>query len=305
MISSSADFQLDVLLPFHRIDKHLYKAIKSTLESMNVEVNLILIDDRSAAFTDVPSFALSPNVTYVRTSGNCGYGESLRYGSKYLKAEFLALMNSDDLSHPLRFSTQLSQIGNADINICKMRRISSRGYPSISVMGNPRRSYSRIMLGFGAIGADATWLMRTKWWRENAFFDDEPCLDWRIALSAFGNSNITFSPYFLYSYRRHAAQTSRLRMSEFEIEKLYLKWAVFMESCTGKNLGLEAFHYLATPWIRRSNLPALEIWHIEKLIIESAKNLSATQRKEIKLLLRRRRLIHFILLFLDKLKYNS
>jgi glycosyltransferase involved in cell wall biosynthesis len=300
----SKQFDLDVLLPFHKIDSHLEQAIDSILKSERVNLHLILIDDRNCLDETPLILPKNANITLAKTSGLTGYGESLRIGSKYIESEFVALMNSDDLVNKSRFHKQLIQIADSDLNICKMRRITSKGWPSFSVMGQPRKTYSKLMLGFGSLGADATWLMKSNWWRGKSFFDNQPCLDWRIALKSFQSSQITFTDEFLYQYRRHPGQTSKFMMSRTSIEMLFKEWKNYMKDSTGIEFGLEEFYYLAVPWIRRSKLSYREILELEHLIKSSVSNLEKNEKSEIVFLMRRRRLIHVTLFFLNLLAFS-
>ena len=117
--------KLDVLLPFHRIDKYFYEALNS-LKKSTVPLRVIMINDSVNQ-----NFRLNLHsttnlwLTYCNTGGNIGYGNALKIGTNYIENPFVALMNSDDLIHPDRFKKQLEIINEFDIVISNLRKIGS------------------------------------------------------------------------------------------------------------------------------------------------------------------------------------
>ena len=242
---------LDVLLPFHRGDKFLISAIKSLNASESVSFRLIAIDDRPSPKTDLSElFSEVKNLEMVSTEGGEGYGAALRAGTSYLNAEVCALMNSDDLVHPERFRLQLEVLNKAEVCSTRIQRISENGRKIPSISGQlTSKDYHAIYLLFGSYGADATWCMRSSWWRNNVFFDNFDCLDWRIGMKVLPNSSVGRIDTPLYFYRKHPNQiTSTFNISEPDMSVIFEAWVELSERYGLAKNTRTVFSILATPW---------------------------------------------------------
>jgi glycosyltransferase involved in cell wall biosynthesis len=253
---------LDVLLPFHRVDKYFKDAIDSLSNTQGVSFNVILIDDRLDKSVNIlKMFSPLKNFIIVETEGQQGYGLALKAGTAHIKADSVALFNSDDLMHPLRFKKQLQKLENSDLNFTKMNRINSLSKQTISLAGEICSSnYDSIYLIFGSYGANATWCMKSTWWHENAFFDNKACLDWRIALNTFYKTNISFIQEYLYSYRKHDKQvTYEKNVSHSDMLPVLNAWNDFLATQNLPSYSFETFLSIGAPWITSSPLSKIEI----------------------------------------------
>ncbi len=208
--------EISVLLPFHLENDFLWDAIDSVCSSVEVDFQLILIDDckfpsRIEDFLANRSYA---KVKLVRNKGIHGYGPALLAGKNYCDGNYVALMNSDDLMDPERLVKQLCALRdtNSDVCITKMRQISSSGKTILPILSDfQTKEFSLLYLLLGSYGANATWLMTRDWFEENFVFDSFDLLDWRIALSAFPDSKLTYIDEQLYTYRKHDLQGTKNR----------------------------------------------------------------------------------------------
>jgi hypothetical protein len=242
---------LDVILPFHRADRYFESAILSLAENKNISFRTILIDDRRDKSQNLTKlFRNLKKYTIVNTPGGVGYGKSLQYGSKWIESEAVALFNSDDLISPDRLSRQYESLINSEISITNFSRINKRGKHINSILGEIRSLvYDPIFLTLGSYGANATWCARKTWWDRNVYFDSEECLDWRIALMSYGNSQISFINEPLYFYRKHDNQiTSNKKISKTKMELVYSAWTNFTTSVGISPSSYSTFANLATPW---------------------------------------------------------
>jgi len=244
---------VDILMPFHIVDNYFYSALNSLSDSTIRDFHLILIDDRELTEFPIDLSSLEcfnlPRITYLRTSGRQGYGNALRVGTEHISADFTALFNSDDLIHPERFKLQIDEIADQDIIFCKMLKFSSKKKNIPFLLGeNKSKFYHPLFLILGSYGADATWLMRSDWWRQNSFFDDSDCLDWRIALSSFSKSKVSYCDQALYFYREHPNQTTNPRKRTSDLESSYLSWKAFGNKYGLEGLTESVFYWMAAPW---------------------------------------------------------
>jgi len=247
---------LDVVLPFHRVDKYFESAILSLAQSKRVTFRTILIDDRvdksknlANLFNNLKSFVV------IQTPGGIGYGKSLEYGSKLVESDVIALFNSDDLISPDRLARQYDQLNNYEISIVNMARINEQGKPNKSIMGEiSSTAYNPIFLSLGAYGANASWCVRKTWWDKFIYFDNYECLDWRIALTSFCSSSIGFISEPLYFYRKHSDQvTNQYNLSHSQMDVVYKAWINFITSIGIEPTAYSTFSALATPWVRSAS----------------------------------------------------
>ena len=244
---------IDVLLPFHRNDRLLLEAIDSVLK--NQDCRIILIDDRRKfERTDIKL----PNHTRIeltKTTGQVGYGKALELGSKFIRNDFIALMNSDDLVNPNKFKRQMNSLENKLISITGMKKTNLRGQTKSSALGPKEiNEYDPILLIFGAYGANATWMMRKEWFEKNFFYDNKDCLDWRIAMRAFKLEEIAYIKENLYIYRQHRNQITKKRVSENAYEAVISEWSEFCKKYGVTKVNNQIFTFLAAPWLNKKSL---------------------------------------------------
>ena len=265
---------IDLLLPFHKLDKYFDEAISSLELVKRISINVILIDDRvdkSKSLSHIKNRL--KNYQIVETRGGIGYGLALEIGSKYIQSNAVALFNSDDLVHPDRFFKQLDELESSELNFTKLQRFKGR-FKSSSLIGEMNaKFYSPMYLLLGSYGANASWCMRSEWWRRNAFFDNENCLDWRIALSSFKDSKVSYLDEALYFYRKHNDQvTSNKYLSRKQLQPLYESWNYFAISFGMPSSSFENFSTLALPWNSSEKIDIQDLKFTVKEVLNSVKS---------------------------------
>jgi glycosyltransferase involved in cell wall biosynthesis len=200
--------KVSVILPFHREpDSLLENAISSVKDSLGINTELILVDDRINPMTKLLGFKESCNVT----SGGVGYASALNLGKSFVQSDYLALMNSDDLIHPRRLITQVRLIQSTGIaiSLCGTKNIGSI-FAHRNVLGSaPSTFYSKKLLLLGAYGANASLVGLTKFF-ENRYWDDIDMSDWKFALENYPEEiSQSSTSELLYFYRRHSGQVTK------------------------------------------------------------------------------------------------
>jgi hypothetical protein len=198
------DLSIDIILPFHRSDVFLERAINSVNQSVGVRTNLILIDDR-------PEFEELSFATSARTGG-LGYASAINASRPFLRSKFCALMNSDDLVHPERFLKQVValQKSGKNISVTRMRKFKNSNFPIFMLGGNPKfDKFKKEVQLITSFYSNASWLMNTDYWVsvgdiEN--FGDGS--DWAWGVKLFGQTDPFIHPEVLYFYRSHKNQTT-------------------------------------------------------------------------------------------------
>ena len=281
---------LEVLLPFHRVDRFFEEAVLSLSQSVGIDFKVILIDDRIEKNKNILNL-LKPlkNYEIVETSGGKGYGEALKVGSQNLSSDMVALFNSDDLVHPLRFKNQVIQLEQVDISLCKLEKISKKGDRINAIAGSfESKKYSPIFLSLGSYGANATWCMRKEWWDKYSFFDSKECLDWRIALQSFGESNIGYTKNSLYYYRKHPRQVTAINNMKVEnYGPVYEAWSQFISKLHLPLLNEATFRFIAMPWLSSSSFDYKSILQFSEAILSISCEDAEINKNILKILKRR------------------
>ena len=273
---------IDLLLPFHKLDKYFDEAISSLELVKRISINVILIDDRvdkSKSLSHIKNRL--KNYQIVETRGGIGYGLALEIGSKYIQSNAVALFNSDDLVSKVRFSKQVKALESSEICITNLRRISASGSKTSSVTGSlTSPSYDPIFLLFGSYGANATWCMRSEWWLKNAFFDGGESLDWRIGLKKLPCSKFSYLDEPLYFYRKHKNQiTASKKVEAAKLDPIYSDWRAYLDllGIASKERGV--FDVMATPWLSYGKIQIEEI----KAFVSEIEVIIASKPTEVKL----------------------
>jgi glycosyltransferase involved in cell wall biosynthesis/tRNA A37 methylthiotransferase MiaB len=100
--------KISVIMSVYNGAEHLEDAIKSILKQTQPNFEFIIINDAS---TDSTSEILAkfddPRIVIITNDENLGLTRSLNIGFKIAKGEYIARMDADDISHPLRFEKQV------------------------------------------------------------------------------------------------------------------------------------------------------------------------------------------------------
>ena len=196
---------VDVIIPFHRHDEMLERSIASVSQAIEVEINIILVDDR----TNREDF--SPYST-VKTRSH-GYENAVNSALPHLKSNFVALMNSDDLIFPERFIQQITLIKETGKSICisRMRKTTPRRIPQFMLGGNPRLKniYPDLFL-VSAHYSNATWCATRGFWEKNVLFESEGVgSDWLLGSKILSDQNTCILLRPTYLYIQHELQITK------------------------------------------------------------------------------------------------
>ena len=153
-------------------------------------------------------------------------------------------------------------------------------------MPNWSRYDPRYLL-LGAYGADATWCTSSEWWKSEVHFDDEPIWDWRVALDVFPTATVAVVGQPLYSYRRHARQTTAPQNVSSTFEVIASRWERLAEGYFLPKLSSEDASVMSMPWLRdpqKSSPEMLESW--SRALLDSVSDSSV--RHDLAMILKRR-----------------
>ena len=100
--------KISVILPVYNSETTIEAAVKSILSQSFKDFELIIINDGSSDDTEqiINSFK-DKRIKYIKNVKNIGLIASLNIGIKFSSSEYVARMDSDDISHPSRLKKQI------------------------------------------------------------------------------------------------------------------------------------------------------------------------------------------------------
>ncbi len=110
--------KISVILPVYNAEKYLREAIDSILTQTFTDFELLLINDGSTDGSEaIILFYTDSRVVYVKNDVNRGLIFSLNKGIDIAKGEYIARMDADDISMPMRLEKQLSYLENNAVDM--------------------------------------------------------------------------------------------------------------------------------------------------------------------------------------------
>lgn len=248
--------KVDVVMPFHRNDHLLEQAIRSILNSVGVEIRLILVDDRDSSKKS--SLNIDGNFLLIETGG-VGFPRALRAGLDLVSAPFFAFQDSDDLTNPTRLCLQTMDLvkGNFDISICGLFRINKEGYPNL--LQPPLFRDSKLLQVsnlLGSINSNSSWVCRNSMLAFQGFMSPEYlAIDWATTLTLDKSVRARIIPKRHYRYRYHKSQlTNNREYKANSFKQIYPLWQKLNSELNLPYLSLEEAACVAAPWT--VNVPA-------------------------------------------------
>jgi hypothetical protein len=249
---------VDLLIPFHKVDNFLWKAVESACNSRGVNLHIILLDDREQSkdkdqqiLEKIYRHLDSKEIDFtVHRTLSRGYANALNESKLLVKGNFVAILNSDDLISKNRLLIQTNELQNGfDVCICRLKKFSSF-LPLPALLGALRFDYCTELLLIGAYGADATFVTTKKLWQTDFVYrTDIPMADWEMALRCYSKYRVSLIPETLYGYRMHRQQVSRTTSETHELpSEFFQSWVLLSQSFGLPVLDRDQVSILATPW---------------------------------------------------------
>lgn len=110
--------KISVIMPAYNAEKYIAEAIESILNQTFKDFEFIIIDDCSTDNTSKISLRYAKKdkrIKYFRNEKNVGCTSSLNNGLKHYKGNYVARMDSDDISDRNRFKEQIKAIEKYDV----------------------------------------------------------------------------------------------------------------------------------------------------------------------------------------------
>ena len=122
--------QISVLMPVYNAEKYLKEAIDSILGQTFTDFEFIIVNDGSTdSSRNVILSYKDKRIKFIDNKKNEGIINALNTGLDHATGEYIARMDADDISFPVRFERQLKIMTEYDIDVCgtTMRLIDEEG----------------------------------------------------------------------------------------------------------------------------------------------------------------------------------
>jgi Glycosyl transferase family 2 len=203
---------ISVVLPVYNGEKFIGEAVQSILDQTFTNFELIAIDDGSTDQTlaILERFRSLDHRVKVVSRENRGLVETLNEGVALAKGAWVARMDADDVSSPIRFERQLLRLQDTGADICGTW-IKFFGTSDRRELRHPQGDEAiKVALLFGSPFAHSTVMAKKAFFSQFRYSKQwEACEDYELwERAARAGLKMTNVPEVLLSYRLHETQIS-------------------------------------------------------------------------------------------------
>jgi glycosyltransferase involved in cell wall biosynthesis len=209
---------LIVLMPTYNVEKYVSMAIESILDQSHQAFIFLILDDGSTDSTIdiVEHYAhRDERIVFIKNKDNEGIIESRNKlfdlcKDKYSDHEYIALMDSDDISHPERFSKQLSFFKNNPQYKLLASNIKVIPYNTYADLSDVNGKIKEKMIFINVINNPSSMLHASLVNEHGLRYDPDyrGSSDYKFWIDALEFSDFYILDDYLLNYRRHGAQES-------------------------------------------------------------------------------------------------
>lgn len=263
---------VSIIMPVYNVERYVKEAIDSALNQTYPHLELIVMNDGSSDGTaDICRSYTDPRVRYYENPANMGVLRTRNEALKLVRGEYVAWLDSDDISLPTRLEKQVSFLeANPDYVMCGTlhQDIDGEGRPLLKsyfpCTDKDLRSFLLLVNSF----CNSSTMVRGPLMQELRFAEDcEVAEDYDLWIRLAQQGKLANIPEFLTLYRVHGNNIS--------ITKKDRMFAI-VKTLAGRILTDAGVHYtpeeleihskmlsFAGPWFGEQNrLKALEDWVI-------------------------------------------
>ena len=208
--------KVSVIMPVYNAEKYLKDAIESILNQTFTNFEFLIINDGSndKSKTIIESYNDS-RIRLLNNKENSGLAKVRNKGISEAKAEYIAWLDADDTSHPLRLEKQVKLLDNyPEIGICGtwVKTIGTKNSHKWRYPTNP--DFIRCRMLFDDPLATSSVMLRKKLLvghNQNFDLNYPPAEDYDLWERLSYCCKITNIPKILTFYRLHGNQTSKVK----------------------------------------------------------------------------------------------
>jgi glycosyltransferase involved in cell wall biosynthesis len=209
--------KITVILPVYNCELYVQTAVQSILNQTFIDFELLIIDDASTdATVSILKKMDDSRIQLIEKPVNSGYTNSLNYGLKLAKGEYIARMDGDDISYPERFAKQIAYLEtHPEVVVCGT---------TYKIVDNDKRitlpihtEAIKIELLWGNCISHPSVMMRKSVLDQYVIQYDstkEPAEDYHLWIELLHYGELYNLPNLLLEYRVYGNQVSRKRAEE-------------------------------------------------------------------------------------------
>ena len=240
---------VSVLMPAYNSELYIAEAIQSILNQTYQNIELIIFDDGSSDKTRqvIQSFT-DPRMIKILSDQNYGVVRARNEMIDKASGKYIALMDADDISDPMRLEKQVSILESGQYDICGSAQwVLDEGTCQIKKSKDKfSDSDLRALLSVycclcnSAVTGRAEIFKRFKY--DTSILTSEDYYLW-VQMAAAGSRFLNL-PERLITYRRYPAQTSSVHLEKFkittiEVQKKYLELLGISQNYCPRHLPLK------------------------------------------------------------------
>lgn len=220
--------KISVIMPAYNAEKYIKEAIDSILNQTYADFEFIIINDGSSDRTEEIILSYNdPRIVYVKNEKNLGVASSLNRGLETAGGEYIARMDSDDISMPERFEKQVAYLKNHESTVVLGTAINSFdgiGFQSQKTFSQDLEDM-KVDLFFSCGLAHPSVMMRRDVIRELGGYDPNynGLEDYELWCRVIEKYEITTLPDILLRYRIHENQVTKNPSEEYRTQMHNLK----------------------------------------------------------------------------------
>jgi hypothetical protein len=215
--------KISVIMPAYNAERYVGEAIESVLSQTFGDFEFLIIDDASTDSTEsvIASFS-DPRIRLLKNENNLGIARTLNRGLDEALGEYIARMDSDDVSLPERFEKQVRYLDlhpECDVLGCAIEEFGALS--GIKRFSEDHETL-KIDLIFGSCFAHPSVMMRADAIGKNALhYDPEfsKMEDWELWCRASGAHRLASLPDVLLKYRIHSGQVTQSHSPDKEAQE--------------------------------------------------------------------------------------
>lgn len=219
--------KISVIMPAYNAEKYIKEAIDSILSQTFGDFEFIIIDDGSTDNTCaiIESYSDS-RIRFFRNEKNMGVAATLNRGLDLARGEYIARMDSDDISLPQRFEKQVAFMdSHPDIAVCGTA-IECFGARHETRFFSENDAALKVDLLFGCCFAHPSVMLRTSVIRSNSFYYDtafDKMEDYELWCRVSKVGGLSSLHEILLKYRVHPGQVTQKPSPELHSQLLALR----------------------------------------------------------------------------------
>lgn len=213
---------ISVVMPVFNCEATLAIATRSMLRQTCADFELLILDDGSTDDTvEVARSCAEPRVrVIVDSSGNQGLASRLNQGIDLARGCYVARMDGDDISFPLRLQRQLEFLeGHQEIDLVGCSMVIFKGAGELVGVQPAKRRHDEICGNFlrSCLLPHATWMGRTSWFRTHRYDPTRRrAEDRELLLRTRQCSQFAGIPEALYAYRVNGVSIRNNAVARYE-----------------------------------------------------------------------------------------